>query len=496
MQGITPPNVPSFARGTRLFVCALAIAHASAFASLWIQEAGLIGPQGILPASQFFRAAHDQLGPRAWFEVPSLCWIFGGGAFIVVLCALGIALSVLLFLGIAQAACLALLWVCYLSLVSAGQIFFDFQWDALLLETTLVAIFVVPWTLGRSERDFDPPRLARYLVWWLLFRLMFLSGIVKLTSGDPTWRHLTALTFHYQTQPLPTRLAWYANLLPLWAQQASCILLFTIELGAPLLIPLPRRWRHAAVLSLVALQLVIAAAGNYAFFNLLSVALCLPCLDDGWWTAVGLGRGSGKQAAPVGRRLNRIRPTALRWFAAMSVGVTFFETAAALSPGAASSPLVQAVVEVVGPSRSFNDYGLFAVMTTERPELIFEGSDDGRDWREYSLPFKPGDLDRGPRWAAPYQPRLDWQLWFAALGSPDANPWVGTVCERLLQGDQAVLGLFARNPFPAHAPHYLRVVRYRYEFTDPHERASTGNWWRRTPLDFYTPTVSLPEDPR
>jgi hypothetical protein len=151
---------------------------------------------------------------------------------------------------------------------------------------------------------------------------------------------------------------------------------------------------------------------------------------------------------------------------------------------------------VVGPSRSFYDYGLFAVMTVERPELIFEGSEDGRDWREYGFPFKPGDLALSPRWAAPYQPRLDWQLWFAALGGPDASPWVGTLCEKLLRGDPAVLGLFSRNPFPAHAPHYLRVVRYRYEFTDSAERSRTGNWWRRTPLDFYIPAVSLPDEQR
>jgi hypothetical protein len=130
----------------------------------------------------------------------------------------------------------------------------------------------------------------------------------------------------------------------------------------------------------------------------------------------------------------------------------------------------------------------------ERPELIIEGSDDGNDWREYALPYKPGDLDRRPRWVAPYQPRLDWQLWFAALDSADASPWVGTLCERILRGDSAVLGLFSRNPFPGRPPHSVRVVRYRYEFTDGPERARTGNWWRRTPIDFYIQPVTLPPD--
>jgi hypothetical protein len=495
MERIDTPREASYAMGTRLFVRTLAAAHAVAFGSIWVQAAGLIGPSGILPAGRYFAAAREQLGARALFEIPSLCWIFGTGHFIGALCGLGIALSILLFLGFAPALCLALLWACYLSLVSAGQIFFDFQWDALLLESTLVAIFLVPWTLGRARYPYDPPRLARYLVWWLLFRLMFLSGIVKLTSGDPTWRSLTALAFHYQTQPLPTPLAWYAQQLPAWFQKASCAVMFAVELGAPLLIPMPRKLRHVGALSLVSLQLVIALTGNYAFFNLLSLGLCLACLDDGWWERWRPGErvqaaGDGPAHDPAGR----LKPTLLRWFAALSVGITFFESVAATSRGAAASPIVRDVAEAVGPFRSFNDYGLFAVMTVERPELVIEGSDDGRDWREYAFPSKPGDLNRRPSWVAPYEPRLDWQLWFAALEPPYANPWVGTLCELLLKDDRAVLRLFARNPFPDRPPRYMRVVRYRYEFTDAAERDRTGNWWRRTPIDFYIRAVELPPD--
>jgi hypothetical protein len=471
----------------------LAVAHAVAFASLWVQADGLIGPTGILPAGEFFAAARDQLDRQAWFEVPSLCWIFGAGVFIKVLCGAGIALSVLLFLGWAPGVCLALLWVSALSLMSAGQIFFDFQWDALLLESTLIAIFIVPWTIRPARDPYDPPRLARYLTWWLLFRLMFLSGAVKLKSGDPTWRHLTALTFHYQTQPLPTSIAWYANRLPQWFQVGTCALLFVVELGAPLLIPAPRRFRHWAALSMIALQVIIALTGNYAYFNLLTIGLCLTCLDDAWWRDRHWGVPDAGAPAVAPRR---IKATLVRWFAAFSVGVTFFEACAELLPAAAGSPLVRAVADAVGPSRSFNDYGLFAVMTTERRELVIEGSNDGQDWREYSLPYKPGDLSQRPRWVAPYQPRLDWQLWFAALAPPESNPWVGRVCERLLSGDPAVLGLFSHNPFPAQPPRYMRVVLYRYEFTDAEERARTGNWWRRTPLDFYISTVALPSDPK
>lgn len=488
------PTGTTFATGSRLFVGALALAHAVAFASIWYQANGLIGPSGVLPAGQFLAAAREQLGREAWYELPSLCWVFGTGRFISLLCGVGIGLSVLVFIGYAQAICLSLLWVCYLSLVSVGQIFYNYQWDALLLESTLVAVFLVPWTLGRAREPFDPPRLARCLVWWLLFRLMFLSGMAKLESGDSTWRHLTALTFHYQTQPLPTPLAWYANQLPGWFQAASCLVMFAIELVAPFSIPAPRRIRHAGALALIGLQVMIAVTGNYAYFNLLSVGLCLPCLDDGWWRDRHWGVGNPRPyvAEPWSRKI-RPKATALRWFAAFSVGVTFFEFVADLSPGAAGTQLVRYVEEAVGPFRSFNVYGLFAYMTVERPELVIEGSDDAREWREYALPYKPGDLSRRPGWVAPFQPRLDWQLWFAALETPDSNYWVGTLCEKILEGDRAVLGLFSGNPFPDRPPRYMRVVRYRYQFTSEDERVRTGNWWRREPIDFYIPAVTLPE---
>jgi hypothetical protein len=455
-----------------------------------------MGTSGILPAGQYFEMARDQLGKKAWFDLPSLCWIFGSGPFVKVLCAGGICLSVLVILGIAPGLCLALLWASYLSLVSAGQIFFDFQWDILLLESTLIAIFIVPWSLRPHQGRYDPPKLSRYLVWWLLFRLMFMSGLVKLQSGDATWRDLTALTFHYETQPLPTPLAWYAHQLPLWFQKFSCAAMFAVELVAPLCLIAPRRIRHWGAVALIVLQIAIALTGNYAFFNLLSIGLCLTCLDDEWWREHhwGVADAPPEEAIPPHRR--KLKTIAVRWFAALSVGVTFFETVAAVIPGAASSPILRAVDEVVGPSLSFNTYGLFRVMTTERPELIIEGSDDSRDWREYALPYKPGDLARRPRWAAPYQPRLDWQLWFAALGPPESSPWVGTLCERLLKGDAAVLGLFSHNPFPHGAPRYVRVVRYQYNFTSAAERARTGNWWRRTPIDFYIPAVTLPPDAR
>jgi hypothetical protein len=488
------------------------VVHAVAFASFWSQSAGLVGPHGLLPAVQFFAAARSQLGAGAYWEAPSLCWIFGAGTFLPVACACGLALSALLFCGLAPALCLALLWALYLSLCSAGQIFYDFQWDALLLETTLVAIFLAPWRWRARLDAVDPPPLARWLAWWLLFRLMVLSGLVKLASGDPTWRHLTALGFHFETQPLPTPVAWYAHHLAPGFLRLACALLLAVEIAVPWALWAPRAWRHSAALTLIGLQVLIALTGNYTFFNLLTAALCLPCLDDRWWGRTEPGHQAspsraeasqaGSTAPPItsspalahraapGDR-GGLPPRLLRGFVYFAVLCTALEALADFVPAVAETPAVGMLAGAVAPFRSLNNYGLFAVMTTERPELIIEGSDDGHDWREYALPQQPGDPHRRPEFVAPGQPRLDWQLWFAALAPPAQNPWVETLGVELLRGNPQVLGLFSRNPFPLHPPHYLRVVRYQYHFTDAAERARTGTWWRRSPDDLYLKPIAL-----
>jgi lipase maturation factor 1 len=473
-------NKPGFAIGTSVFLRVLALVHAAAFLSAWVQIGGLIGPHGLLPADRFFGIVQERLGTReAVMELPSLCWFLGAGRFLHVLCGAGVALSALLFAGVAPAPCLALLWVCYLSLAGAGQIFFAFQWDNLLLETTLLAVFLAPWRLLPGWSAAEPPRIALWLLGWLLFRLMFLSGVVKLASGDPAWRHLSALSFHFQSQPLPTPLAWYANRLPRGVGRACCAAMFAIELAAPFALLAGRRLRHAAVLAMIALQVLIALTGNYAYFNLLCAALCLPWLDDRWW--------GGTRPRPAG-------PGPSRWvlfpFAAFALVCTLCASASLFAPRAGAS-LAGSLVRAVAPLRSFNTYGLFAVMTTRRPELVLEGSDDGIVWKAYGFRHKPGDPSRRPDFVAPHQPRLDWQLWFAALGPLDGNRWVIGLCEHVLKGTPEVLALLGTNPFPGKPPLYIRVVRYEYSFASPAERMATGDWWTRKQLDTYLPPSSL-----
>lgn len=495
------PAPTHFALSTSLFLRLLALVHALAFASAWTQLPGLLGPQGILPAQTFFDAVLRQLGPAAAHaQLPSLCWFIGASPTALnALCAAGLALSALLFVGIAPAVTLIGLWFCYLSLCGAGQMFFAFQWDALLLETTLLAVFLAPWRFLPLMRtsSHEPPRVARLLLVWLLFRLMLLSGAVKLLSGDASWRDLSALTFHYETQPLPTPLGYWAHALPVWFHRASCAAMFTIEFVAPFFFFGPRAIRHRASLLTIALMGLIALTGNYTYFNLLTATLCVLCLDDTFLQRL-LPRSLFKFSSADGGTPPVPAPPPPPWhlwparvFAACVFFYTALDTLPALVRTLPPVPGFNSVATTVAPFRSLNRYGLFAVMTNPRPELIFEGSDDARTWLPYEFPHKPGGLTRPLKWVAPHQPRLDWQLWFAALGHPSQNPWVLSLAEHLLRGTPEVLALLAHNPFPQKPPRHLRIVRYEYHFTAPATRARTGELWRRTPQDFYLAPASL-----
>jgi len=481
---------PEFGFGSWLFLRLLGMVNLIAFLSFWVQLPGLVGPHGLMPAQPFLDAVHAQIGAARFWELPTLCWLFGGGAFLHVLCAAGVLLSLALIAGIAPAVCLGLLWVAYLSLCGAGQVFLEYQWDALLLEVNLLAVFLAPWVWRAGRLRADPPRLARWLLWWLLIRLMLLSGAVKLLSGDPVWTNLTALYYHFQTQPLPTWVAWYAQQLPPGMLRAACALMFVIELGAPLLLLGPRRVRHLGAALLILLQALIALTGNYTFFNLLTAGLGLLCFDDAFWRSL-LRRpvAGGPSPAPVRARWCPRR--GLVPAAGVVLSLTLLAAVPTLRLRFLWNGWVAGVLETVGPLRSFNSYGLFAVMTKERPEIVIEGSDDGRTWRPYEFKAKPGDPHRRPRFVAPHQPRMDWQLWFAALDYPNIDPWVSTLCLRLLQGSPDVLALFASNPFPAKPPRQVRAVLYDYAFTTPAVRAATGRWWERTPVDLYVRPLAL-----
>lgn len=480
---------------TAVFVRALGLVYLVAFLSLRVQLLGLFGSHGILPIPDFLAAVAQHMGAERFFWLPTLAWLDASDASLLHFCDAGAVLALAVVAGLAQGPCLLALWALYLSFVSAGRVFLSFQWDSLLLETGLLAVFLAPWSLrARLATAAEPSRVAVWLVRWLLFRLMFASGVVKLVHDDPampTWHDLTALAYHYETQCLPPWTAWYAHHLPLWWQRVSCALMFVIELALPFMIFGPRTARLVAAAGFVGFQLLIIATGNYTFFNWLTIALCLMLCDDRAFASLVPERVARAAAAatppPAPSRLRTA--IAAPFLALLAVASTL--TFAQQMLGRDVVPvLARPLLRDLAPLRSVNGYGLFARMTTIRNEIVIEGSNDGTTWLPYELPWKPGDVMRRPTFVAPHQPRLDWQMWFAALTPYRANPeqWFARLLDRLLAGEPTVLALFAVNPFPDHPPKLVRAVTWEYRFTDVGD--PTGAWWRREWRGVYAPTVS------
>ena len=459
-----------------IFLRVFGAIYVAAFASLGVQILGLIGHDGILPAGAYFGAAHQALGNSAYRLLPSLFWVNSSDTALVAGAVVGMVLGLLVVVDRWTRLALIGLFALYLSYVYAGQAFMSFQWDALLLEVGFLSIFLT----GGS-------RIVVWLYRWLVFRYLFMAGVVKLLSGDPAWHDLTALEYHFWSQPLPTPLAWYAAQLPSWLLIAGTGATLVVELGSVFLIFLPRRLRAMAAGCVLSFQLLIVLTGNYNFFNLLTMLLCVFLFDD-----AALRRGTGPRLETLAQRRMRLPGRAATLIATMlavivvPVGLnriwqTLLRT---------DLPVLGALSRVVSPLSIVNPYGLFAVMTTSRPEIVIEGSVDGKEWREYVFRYKPGPPSRPPLWNIPHQPRLDWQMWFAALGSARENPWIVMLMWRLLEGSPPVLALLESNPFIGGPPKYVRGRLYDYRFTDRRTHLQTGQWWVRRLEGLYFPQVS------
>jgi len=464
-----------------IFVRTLALIYFFAFLSLAGQITGLIGSHGILPLQDFMGVVEKSLGSQRFFVMPTVFWWGASDQALRNVCWAGVAFSILLFFGRLEKISLAALFVLYLSLSVSGQDFLQFQWDALLLEAGFLALF-----LGRAS-------IVVWMFRWLVFRLNFMSGAAKLLSGDQTWRNLTALNYHYHTQPLPTVLAWYADKLPEWLQHSSTFMVLAVEIAVPFLIFLPRRLRISGAVCLIGLQVLILLTGNYAFFNLLTIALCLFLFDD---QAFGkLPMVSGRWSVRIFSRPRRLTGGSNRLargvIGVIAAFIFVLGLTRVLEPFGDAPGALQALARIASPLEIVNSYGLFAVMTTTRPEIIVEGSNDSENWSAFEFRYKPSRLDRAPRWVAPLQPRLDWQMWFAALSNFRQNPWFLGFAEKLLEGSPEVSRLLEKNPFTDHPPRYVRAMVYEYSFTSWQEHRRTGAWWKRVPLGTYLPVVGM-----
>jgi predicted DCC family thiol-disulfide oxidoreductase YuxK len=464
-----------------LFLRGLGCIYLFAFVSFASQALGLIGSHGIFPVAELTTVAKYKIGGLAYWYLPMVFWFNASDLAVQIVAWGGAVFALMLILNLLPRLSLFFLFIFYLSLSVAGQTFMSFQWDMFLLEAGVLAIF-----LFGSTRV-----LGIWLLRWLLFRFIFAGGLVKILSGDPTWPSFTALYYYFETEPIPTPLAWYAHHLPHALLSIATASALFIELFAVFLIFFPRHLRFVGAFAILSLQTIIALTGNYNFFNLETMLLCLVLFDD----------AAIKKILPNAwlRRIPQDLPRVARRkfisFAAYSfifitVSASLVEFELRFVGHELPSPLVW-MTNAIAPLRFVNVYGPFAVITKPRYEIIIEGSDDDVNWREYGFKYKPGDVNRKLSWIIPHQPRIDWQMWFAALGSAQDNPWFERLMLRILQNSPDVMPLLGENPFPEHAPKYLRANLYEYHFTTPAERTQTGAIWTRERVGMFMPEMQL-----
>lgn len=490
-----------------LFLRALAAIYFSAFYSLAFQIRGLIGPQGILSAQSYLHAVAQLLGhwERLWYA-PTVLWISSGPAMLNAICWAGMLASVLLLLNVWPRGMLAICFVLFLSFVSSAQDFSGYQSDGMLLEAGFISLFFAPPGFWPAfAKNHPPSRASLFLLQWEWFRIYFESGVVKILSGDPQWRNFTAMDEYYQNGPLPTWVGWYAQHLPHWFHAGTVWATLALELGIVWMLFLPRRWRIVCFFIVTPWEIGVILTANYTFLNYLVLALGVLLLDDRAFARVlpaqwrdQLRRdseGSSAEQQDPGARWGRVGPvwsaTAISVNAVMLSWIAYATTAQMMM---LRLPLPTSPIVALEPFRIANRYGLFAVMTRGRYEIEFQGSADGQNWIAYPFRYKPQALNERPRIYAPYQPRFDWNLWFASLGSWRDYPIVPNTELRLLSNDKDVLDLFAGNPFPQQPPQRIRAVLWQYWFTSMAEKRKTGMWWRRELLGLYAPTLERTPD--
>lgn len=492
-----------------LFLRALGLIYFSAFFSLIFQIKGLIGPEGILAADSYLHAIAQSLGPweRIWYA-PTLLWFSSGNTMLTAICWVGMVASVLLVLNLWPRGMLAVCFICFLAFVAAAQDFSGYQSDGMLLEAGFISLFFAPPGFRPRFAPRRPSsRASFFLLQWEWFRIYFESGIAKIISGDPEWRHFTAMDEYYQNGPLPTWIGWYVQHLPHWFHAGTAFATLALELGLVWMLFLPRRWKIVCFLIVTPWEIGVILTANYTFLNYLVLSLGVLLLDDRflhrlwpprWKKLVELPPPQEPATSNLAESSSAENSISWRsklhgtWrVVSLSVGsvMLFWIFYATTAEMVANYPLPTAPIIALEPFRIANRYGLFAVMTRGRYEIEFQGSMDGQSWIAYPFRYKPQALNQPPGIYAPYQPRFDWNLWFASLGSWRDYPIVPNTEVRLLSNDKDVLKLFAANPFPHDPPHMIRAVLWQYWFTSMPEKRRTGMWWRRQWLGLYAPTV-------
>lgn len=457
-----------------LFLRLLGFIYFVVYFPFLFQVKGLLSSKGILPIERYLNAMKKRIGKRAYYLLPSLFWLNQSDKLLIGTVWSALLCSVLLMLNILSPLMLLILFIIQLSIVSAGQDFFSFGWEMFLLEITFNAFF-----LSLTA----PPNLMIFIsINLLLFRFHLQAGAVKLQSGDPNWRNLTAISYHYQSQPLPNTIAWFVHKLPMGFHRMSVAMMFFIQLVVSFGIFGTEDMRFVVWLCILGLQGMIWATGNFSYLNHMTIVLATILLGNSYLE--GLFPQPTETIPPPSMYLNG--------FLYILGGITTLLQLMNLQINLFSPiPLFAKIQHALSPFHIINRYGIFAVMTTHRFEIVIEGSQDEKVWKEYLFRFKPSDINHRPRRISPFQPRLDWQAWFLPFTRFENSLWFQYFLVKLLQGEKEVIALLKHNPFPNSPPLYLRTIIYEYEFTDFKTLQETGNWWKRTYIGNYTPTIHL-----
>jgi hypothetical protein len=471
----------------------LGCVYAVAFLVALKQILPLIGSHGILPVDWFLERVQNILGSKeAGFErLPSLFWFAHSDAVLKLAAWVGLGLSCVVIAGYANAIIMGALWILYMSFVHVGQDWYGYGWEIQLLETGFLAVFLCPLFDGRPFTKREPPVVVIWLFRWLIFRIMIGAALIKL-RGDACWHNLTALYYHFETQPIPGPLSRTFHFLPHWILKGGVVFNFLAELVAPWFAFYPRIGRRIAGVIMVLFQIMLIVSGNLSFLNWLTIIPALACFDDGLWAKL-LPRAFVNHAASAAAAALPCPPMQrITWTLAVIIGVLSIQPVVNLT---SSRQIMNTSFESLD---LVNTYGAFGSVGRERLNVVFEGTDadapgDRAVWKAYPYVALPVALDRRPPQIAPYQPHLDWQMWFAAMSTPDQYPWTLHLIWKLLHNDPDALSLFGGNPFPQKPPRYIRAVLYRYEFAKPGN--PEGNWWKREKLGLWLTPLSA-NDPR
>lgn len=454
-----------------LFPRLLGLIYFVAHGALLFQVKGLIGKNGILPISSYLKTyqMHPLRKRLAYF--PTLFWINSTDAAILTVLGVSPLLSMLLMFGFFPPFILFALFIIQISIICAGQEFLSFGWESFLLEITVYAFLM----------SLTP--IPNTMVWiginFLLFRFHFQAGMIKLQTHDPSWKNLKAIAYHYQTQPLPNAIAWYAVKLPLWFNQLCVLMVFGIELVLPFGIFGPDWMRLIVFIGFFILQFSIWLTGNFSYLNHLTLAFSTILLSNVYLSSF-FTEPTLYPVPFIAQMILSLAGFALLCFQIIRLLSHFWPLR-----------VFQSILYYPKIFHFANRYAIFGSMTTHRYEIVVEGSHDGKIWKEYLFWFKPSEIDRRPRWFSPYQPRLDWQAWFLPFHSYFYCDWFQQFLTHLLKGTPEVLKLLRQNPFQEHPPKYVRAMKYEYEFSNAQEKKSHGWWWRRTLISTYSPTISL-----